>query len=68
MAMAGKAEALLREALAKAGVETPAEVNLELAKYLNKRGLKNLNFQAQLEFKDPYGIQEMLTPEKSLGK
>lgn len=68
VAMAGKAEALLREALAKAGVETPAEVNLELAKYLNMRGLKNLNFQAQLEFKDPYGIQEMLTPEKSLGK
>jgi nitrite reductase (cytochrome c-552) len=67
-AMAGRAEALLRQALAKAGVEVPGEVNLELAKYLDKRGVKGLNFQPQLEYKDPYGIQQMLTSEKSLGK
>jgi nitrite reductase (cytochrome c-552) len=68
VAMAGKAEALLREALTKAGVDVPADVNLELAKYLNKRGVKPLNFKPELEFKDPFGVQVMLTPEASLGK
>jgi nitrite reductase (cytochrome c-552) len=68
IAMATKSEALLRQALTKAGVEVPADVNLELAKYLNKRGVKPLNFKAEMEFKDPYGIQEMLTPTASLGK
>jgi len=68
IAMATKSEALLRQALTKAGVEVPANVNLELAKYLNKRGVKPLNFKAEMEFKDPYGIQEMLTPTASLGK
>jgi nitrite reductase (cytochrome c-552) len=68
IAQASKSEALLRQALTKAGVEVPAEVNLELAKYLNQRGVKPLNFQPQLEFQDPYGVQEMLTPTASLGK
>ncbi len=68
IAMATKSEALLRQALTKAGVEVPADVNLELAKYLNKRGVKPLNFKAEMEFKDPYGIQEMLTPTASMGK
>jgi nitrite reductase (cytochrome c-552) len=68
VAQASKAESLLRQALAKAGVEAPADVNLELAKYLNKRGVKPLNFRPDLEFKDPFGIQEMLTPSASLGK
>jgi nitrite reductase (cytochrome c-552) len=68
VAQASKAESLLRQALAKAGVEVPANVNLELAKYLNKRGVKPLNFKPELEFKDPFGIQEMLTPAASLGK
>jgi len=66
-AMAGKSEALLRQALTKAGVEAPANVNLELAKYLNKRGKKPLDFKPEQEFKDPFGIQEMLTPAASLG-
>lgn len=68
IAMATKAEALLRQALTKAGVEVPANVNLELAKYLNKRGVKPLNFKPDQEVKDPYGIQDMLTPAASLGK
>jgi nitrite reductase (cytochrome c-552) len=68
VALAGKSEALLRQALTKAGVAPPAEVNLELAKYLNKRGVKELNFKPEFEFKDPYGTQEKLTPAKSLGK
>ncbi len=33
------------------------DVNLELAKYLNNRGVKKLNFKPQEEIKDPFGIQ-----------
>ena len=68
VAMAMKSDALLRQALTKAGVEVPANVNLELAKYLNKRGVKPLNFKPEFEFKDPFGIQPMLTPDSSMGK
>ncbi|UFS72876.1 ammonia-forming cytochrome c nitrite reductase subunit c552 [Geomonas sp. RF6] len=49
----GKAEALLRQALTKAGVEVPIKVDLELAKYLNNRGAKKLMFRPQDEIKDP---------------
>ena len=67
IAMAGKADALLRQALAKAGVAVPANMNLELEKYVNKRGVKPLNFQPKMEFPDPFGNQEKLTPRASLG-
>ncbi len=67
IAMAGRAEALLRQALSQAGVTVPKEVNLELAQYLNNRGVKPLNFEAKMEFLDPFGIQEMLTPRETLG-
>ena len=67
-AMAGKAEALLRQVLTNAGVEVLANVNLELAKYLNNRGKKPLNFKPEQELKDPFGLQEKLTPTASLGK
>jgi len=60
VAFAGKAEGLLRQALAKAGIDTPMTVNLELNKYLDDRGKKKLNFDKQAEFKDPYGVQERL--------
>jgi nitrite reductase (cytochrome c-552) len=52
-AHAAKADALLREALAKAGVAVPAKVDLELATYLNNRGAKKLMFKAEHEIKDP---------------
>ena len=58
----------LRQVLTKAGVEVPADVNLELAKYLNNRGVKKLNFKPELEFKDPYGVQGILIPEAAMGK
>ncbi len=61
VAFAGKAEALLRQTLAKAGVDTPVMVNLELDKYLTGRGKKKLNFNPKVEIKDPYGIEEKLT-------
>ena len=52
---AGKAESYLRQALAKAGVDVPAKVDLELPKYLNNRGAKKLMFKPDQEFKDPFG-------------
>jgi nitrite reductase (cytochrome c-552) len=51
---AGKAEALLRRALTKAGVTVPTKVDLELAKYVNNRGAKKLMFKAEHEIKDPF--------------
>ncbi len=59
-AFGGKAEGLLRQALAKAGVDVPVAVNLELPKYLDGRGQKKLAFQKKIEFKDPFGVQEKL--------
>jgi nitrite reductase (cytochrome c-552) len=67
IAMAGKSDALLSQALTKAGVNVPADVNLELARYLDKRGVKPLNFQPKQEFPDPFGIQDKLTPRASMG-
>lgn len=52
-AYAGKADRLLREALARAGVTVPAVVDLELPKYVNNRGLKHLDFIPAHEIKDP---------------
>ncbi|MCL5024350.1 MAG: ammonia-forming cytochrome c nitrite reductase subunit c552 [Nitrospirae bacterium] len=59
-AFAMKAESLLRQALAKAGVDVPIVVNLELKKYLNERGKKKLNFQKGVVIEDPYGVQGKL--------
>jgi nitrite reductase (cytochrome c-552) len=56
-AFATKAEALLRQALAQAGVNVPIKVELELNKYLDQRGAKKLRFDPKLEFKDPTGVQ-----------
>jgi len=59
-AYASKAEGLLRQALAKVGVEVPIKVNLELNKYLDNRGEKKLKGNPNFEIKDPSGIQEKL--------
>ncbi|HEY3307233.1 MAG TPA: ammonia-forming cytochrome c nitrite reductase subunit c552 [Desulfuromonadaceae bacterium] len=56
-AFATKAEALLRQALAQAGVNVPIKVDLELNKYLDSRGQKKLKFKPEQEFKDPTGVQ-----------
>ncbi|MEN6438509.1 MAG: ammonia-forming cytochrome c nitrite reductase subunit c552 [Syntrophobacter sp.] len=68
ISMANKSEALLRQVLVKADVEVPADINLEIAKYVNERGTKKLKFRPELEFADPFGIQPMITPVSSLGK
>lgn len=60
ISFAGKAEGFLRQALAKAGVDTPLTVNLELDKYLDGRGKKKLAFNKKVEIKDPYGVQDRL--------
>lgn len=54
---AGKAEALLRQALTKAGVDVPVKIDLELSKYTNNRGAKKLMFKPEQELKDPFGQQ-----------
>ena len=59
LAFAGKAEALLRQSLAKAGVDVPIKVDLELKKYLENRGEKKLKFNPSVEIKDPFGVQDM---------
>ncbi len=64
VAFAGKAEGLLRQALAKAGVDVPVMVNLELNKYLDARGKKKLAFNPKFEIKDPYGIEDKLMAVK----
>lgn len=58
VAFGTRAEAYLRQALTKAGVEVPLKVDLEIMKYLEERGTKKLKFDPKLEFKDPYGLQE----------
>jgi nitrite reductase (cytochrome c-552) len=58
IAFAGKAEGYLRQALAKAGVDVPLKVDLELNKYLKSRGEKKLKFNPVMEIKDPFGIQD----------
>jgi len=50
---AGQAEALLRQALAQAGVDVPITIDLELAKYTNNRGAGKLMFKREHEVKDP---------------
>ncbi len=50
---AAKAEALLRQILAKAGVDLPAQIDLELERYLQQRGERRLDFIPDMEFKDP---------------
>lgn len=56
-AFATKAEALLRQALSKAGVDVPMTVDLELNKYVDQRGDKKIMFDPKVEIKDPYGVQ-----------
>ena len=58
LAFAGRSEALLRQALTKAGVDVPIKVDLELNKYLESRGEKKLKFNPAMEIKDPFGVQE----------
>jgi len=67
LAFSSRAEALLRQVLAEAGIRVPISVNLELAKYLNNRGKKKLNFRPEQEFKDPYNTQEYFVPKNTRG-
>lgn len=63
-AFAGKAEGLLRQALSKAGVDVPAEIDLELDKYLNDRGATRVQFKPDQEIADPYGLQQRFNSKK----
>jgi len=59
-AFATKAEGLLRQALAKAGVDVPVKVDLELYKYLGNRCEKKLKGNPNFEFKGPTGVHYKL--------
>jgi nitrite reductase (cytochrome c-552) len=50
---AARADALLRQGLARAGVKVPKKVDLQLEKYLSKRGSRKLMFKPELQIKDP---------------
>jgi len=58
LAFGSRAEAYLRQALTKAGIDVPLKVDLEILKYVDQRGEKKLRFDPKLEFKDPYGLQD----------
>jgi len=58
VAFGTRAEAYLRQALTKAGVDVPVKVDLEIMKYVDQRGTKKLKFDPTLEVKDPYGLQD----------
>ena len=58
VAFGTRAEAYLRQALTKVGVDVPLKVDLEIMKYVDERGAKKLKFDPKLEFKDPYGLQD----------
>jgi nitrite reductase (cytochrome c-552) len=64
VAFATKAEALLRQALTKAGVDVPIIVNLELNKYLDERGKKKLKYDPKVVINDPFGVEEKLLTVK----
>jgi len=58
IAFAEGAQGYLRQALAKAGVDVPVKVDLELSKYQQGRGAKKLNPEPGVEIKDPSGVQD----------
>ncbi len=64
--LAERSAALLRQALCF-WVDIAVDIKLDLAYYLQNRGVKYLNFKPEQEFKDPYQTQELLTPAASLG-
>ncbi|RJQ86905.1 MAG: ammonia-forming cytochrome c nitrite reductase subunit c552 [Desulfobacteraceae bacterium] len=59
IAFAVKSESFLRQILAKAGVDVPLKVDLELKKYIDMRGEHKLMRDPELEIKDPMNLQEM---------
>ncbi len=61
VALAGRAEALLRQMLAAGGIQLPEKIDLELAKYLNNRGERGLTFRKEQQFQDPFGNQQIFT-------
>ncbi|MGA2028439.1 MAG: hypothetical protein ABSH17_15425 [Syntrophobacteraceae bacterium] len=44
------------------GVDSPADINLEIAEYVNEQGTKKLEFRYELEIADPFEIQSMFMP------
>lgn len=68
IAFAQKSAGLLRQILASQGMYVPEFVDMELLKYLNNRGDKNLMFKKDQQFPDPYGLQKYFSqvPQKEI--
>lgn len=62
-AHAQKSEALLRQALERAGEKVPTEIPLDLEKYLNNRGKKPVMFKKDQVVKDSFGNVKDLYPQ-----
>jgi nitrite reductase (cytochrome c-552) len=60
VAFAEKSEGLLRQALAQAGINVPIMVNLEINKYLDSRGKRELKSDPSVIIQDPFGTEEKL--------
>lgn len=67
IAFSGKCESLLRQLLAGAGMDPGLEVALDLGSYMKDRGQKKLNFVADQEFLDPFGVQNSLLSDQAKG-
>ena len=65
VAFAGKSESLLRQMLAGGGVKLDEKIDLELAKYLENRGVKKLGFKKSQQINDPFGIQDYFSDDPS---
>ena len=60
VAFAEKSEGLLRQALAQAGIDVPITVNLEINKYLDARGKRELKSDPSVIIQDPFGTEGKL--------
>jgi nitrite reductase (cytochrome c-552) len=60
VAFAEKSGGLLRQALAQAGINMPITVNLEINKYLDERGKRELKSDPNVIIQDPFGTEEKL--------
>ncbi len=60
VAFAEKSEGLLRQALAQAGIDVPITVNLEINKYLDSRGKRELKSDPGVIIQDPFGTEGKL--------
>lgn len=65
MAYSSRCDSILRTIAASAGLDVPAEIDLQLEKYLVDRGEKKLGFVKANHFPDPYPTNTSLWPNNA---